>query len=935
MPLAYAQSTTTDDANTTAQNDKDQTVKLEKMEVTGSRIPRLDTESVSPVLSISAESIKDTGFTSIGDALRSLPFNSGQALTPTDSGTSFTPGISTINLRGLGNNSTLVLINGRRAVPYAAPGFNGLQTMFDLESIPDAAIDRVEILKDGGSAIYGSDAVGGVVNFVLKKDYTGLTTRMEVGNYGNVNALYKQFDIVAGAQTGKTSLFVAANWKEQEPVYARELPYSANADQTSRASQADPHWIWDWQAIDWPNEMGMPTPANEADAWAAVANWFPDNPIDYGWYNLNSSRGFPGYVTVPGVGRRTFSAPTNSPTTAAATSTRNMYNYQQTAGLFPTTRKYAIFTRMQYDFSYKLYAFAELGFTRTETQSDAAPTPVDIETSIGLSPGTQLTIPSYNAYNPWHVDITNGRRRLVENGNRINDVTSDTPRLLAGLHGTIEGVPVLDGWQWETGVMYSKNTVTNLNAGSVPDSRMQQALMGLTRNGDGSLSWDPTTPIANRVYYNWFGINEKAFVDFLNTDNPNVATLEYTNIDVSAGGDLVEFKDGKIGMSVGAEHRTEKLADVKTLLNATGNILGGSEGTSSYGDRTVDSVYAEAEISMFKKLLEIQVAGRFEKYSDKGFEQKVRPKFGLKLRPTNWLLLRGSYSQAFKAPDLSYLYAASSTSFTSGNVYDPVTQTTINQLQIVTAGNPTLRPETTDVYYAGLTVDAPGVLKGLQVDIDWFRYKQKDLLAQLSDFYGYNSFLSEAAAGNPLFSDKVVRDSATNQVLYIKDFYANISEGKYQGIDYSVSYKWNTDSMGQFRVGAAATWLDKLEIDGNDIVGGYLTAKWNATGTFTWKYRDWRLNLYEIYRGKRVNEYSLGTLFTNNDEILISYRIKPQYLTNVALTYSGFSNMDVTLGVNNAFNSEPPEDPENQTGATTGISNLEPLFWFLRVEKSF
>jgi len=171
---------------------------MKEFEVTGSRIRRIDAEVVSPVIQIRASEIEKVGFPTLGDIVRALPFNSGQALTPADSGTSFTPGVSTANLRGLGNNQTLVLINGRRAVPYASPGFNGLQTVFDFNSIPQAAIESIEILKDGGSAIYGSDAVAGVINIKLRKDYQGVSATAEFGDYYETGGLLRRGSLVVG-----------------------------------------------------------------------------------------------------------------------------------------------------------------------------------------------------------------------------------------------------------------------------------------------------------------------------------------------------------------------------------------------------------------------------------------------------------------------------------------------------------------------------------------------------------------------------------------------------------------------------------------------------------------------------------------------------------------------------------------------------------------
>jgi iron complex outermembrane recepter protein len=900
----------------------DEPQKLEKFEITGSRVKRVDAETVSPVTVLKTDSLALTGFSSVADALRALPFNSGQALTPTDSGNSFTPGVNAFNLRGLGNNNTLVLINGRRAVPYAVPGFNGLQTVFDLNSIPDAAIDSIEILKDGGSAIYGSDAVAGVVNFKLRHDYQGLYTSVEIGDYFRTGGLLRKGSFMAGARSGSTSIMVAGSWSQQDAVYARDISYSADADKTNIAGNTDAHY----------------TVAGFAPGYTSLQQYLDENgltdPVSDGFFDNRSSRGYPGRVVVGGK-TRTFASPTSTPTVADSVGGTNYYNFQQDTGLFPQTRNYSFYTSLRHDFNESLYAFAELSYTRVDTLSDAAPTPVDLASEHGLTPDVSMTIPSYNAYNPWGVDITSGSRRLNETGNRVNDVTSDTPRILVGLGGALPDAGIFQGWTWETGAMYMKNSVANKNRGSVSDYGMQQALNGLTRRGDGSLTWDPNTPQADRVYFNWFGTNDPAFSEFLEIENPVTASLQYEQFDVSASGTIFDLPAGKIGLAVGAEHRNEKMEFVQTDLNKTGNIVGGSQGTSAFGNRRVNSFYAEAEIPA-TKWLDFQLAGRYEKYSDKGFDADIHPKVGVKIKPLSWMIIRASYAESFKAPDLAYLYTGASTNFTSNLYVDPVTGNS-EQLEIRSSGNPDLQPETTKTYYAGIVVEPQsGPLKGLSASFDYFLYKQRDLLAQLTDFYNYSEFLSRAAAGDPLFASKVVRDPASNRVLYISDDYNNISTAKNSGFDVELTYRWDTNRFGQFLFSAAGTYLEKYEIDGSDIAGGSLNARVNANFGVRWKYHDWEAGAFTLYRGKRHGSYDIGA-FTDPDidEAFIEYTLKPQYTVNLHVSYSGLWNTKVTVGVNNAFDSAPPVDPLEPSGSTPGVNNLEPSFWYVRLEKQF
>ncbi|MDF9827159.1 iron complex outermembrane receptor protein [Ereboglobus sp. PH5-10] len=902
--LAFGQATKP--ANET----KDDVVHLEKHEVLGTRIKRVDIETASPVQIFTADQIEASGYVSMADVVRSLPFMNGQALTPVDAGTSFTPGVNSFNLRGLGSNNTLVLLNGRRTTPYASPGFNGFMTVFDINSIPDAAIESMSILKDGGSAIYGSDAVAGVIDFKLKNDYVGVNTTVQAGNHIVTDGLVKKASLTGGVVTAKTHIMFAANWHDQKSVYARDLGRSKNADKTSLASKADPRWE-------------SPVPISDFG--------LPDNPadVDYlGLFDGRSSMGYPGYVSVGG-SNKTFAEATDTPTVGDAVTGSHLYNFQEVAGLFPDIRRFSFYTRMKHDFTPWLYGFAELSFSRSETQIDAAPTPVNLAGENGLTVDEAMYIPSYNAYNPWGVDIASGRRRLVEVGNRVNDVTSDTPRILVGLGGTITG-----DWTWEAGALYSKNTVTNRNLGSVADYKMQQALMGLTRMGDGSLTWDPTTAIADREYFNWFGLNEQAFVDFLSIENPVRAAIQFWNYDVKASGSLISLPGGMAGIAVGAERRTEKLASSQTDLNQTGNIIGGSQGTSFGGQRDVNAIYAEVSLP-FTSWLEAQVAGRWEDYSDDGIKSKVRPKVGLKFKPLPWLVLRTSYSESFKAPDLAYLYTKGTTTFTSGNYVDPVTGNS-DQLQIRVGGNPDLKPETTDTYYGGVVIEPQsGWLKGFVASVDFFYYKQKDLLAQLTDFYAYNYFLEQANLGNPLFAPMVVR-APDNTLLYIRDDYTNISSRKYKGIDFEASYRWNTDKWGKFQVKAAGTYLISDKIDGDNIVGTWLTPRFNAVVEFNWAYRDWSFNVYETYLGDRDRKMYLGyNTDPEVDPLYLVYTVKKQLRTNASVTYSGFRQMKITVGATNIFNQTAPVDPYDGTGTTAGINDPSPALWYVRVSRDF
>jgi outer membrane receptor protein involved in Fe transport len=917
--VGFAQST--DESSESSEEE----VVLEKFEVTGSRIARLDAETPNPVVSITADNIEAMGFPTISDAVRSLPFNNGQALTPTDSGTSFTPGVSSFNLRGLGNNATLVLINGRRAVPYARPGFDGNQTVFDLNSIPESAIESIDILKDGGSALYGSDAVAGVVNIRLKKNYVGAEASVEVGDYFDTGGMLKKASISVGTVGAKTSMFTNLMWMETDSVFSRDLPWSENADNTDIAPA-------DYGRYE-VNDGGL-----EAAGFDTIEEYVAalglSQPTADGFWDNRSTRGFPGYLTVPGLGRRTFTEPTNNPTIAGSVPGRNFYNYNETNGLLPETERWNLYTQLDHEITEHLTLFAELSFSRSEAVVYSAAAPVDIENSKGLDSSSVLTYPSYNPFNPFGVDISNGRRRLIELPNRISDVTSDTPRFVAGLRGDLEYTDgAFQEWNWEVAGMYSKNTVNSISRNAGVDYKLQQAFNGLTRLGDGSFTWDSSTPLNERHYFNWFGYNEQAFADFIGVENPNSDSVEYRMFDFRMDGPAFDLPGGQVGLAFGGEYRDEEMEHIQSDLNATGMILAGSEGTSWAGTRQLTAFYAEASLP-FHEMLEVQLAGRYESYSDDGFDEKIRPKAAVKFRPFDWVIFRASFAESFKAPDLSYLNTQGLTTFSSNQVLDPVTNQIIDQIQVKAAGNPNLEPETTDTIFVGVAFEPGGVLDGLSFSVDYFNFDQTNLLAQLSDIYSYAEFLQEEFNGNPLFAGKVVRDG-TGNVLFIKDDYENISSAEYTGFDFEIRYHWDTNSLGSFVVGANATWVDSYTVDGDELVGSYLTPEWNGTANFGWSYKDWNVNAFAVYRGERTRSLSFGNIFTPDDELFLVYDVAEQITLNLSATYRGFEKTTVTVGVNNALNDAPPLDGFDALGTTPGVNDALPAYWYVRLTREF
>lgn len=959
-------------AETYAQEDDEELEELESFSITGSRIKRLDLEPVNPVIQLTRESLDSTGFSTVGDAIRSLPSNSGQSLVPSDAGTSFTPGISTFNLRGLGNNNVLVLVNGRRAAPFGSSGFNGFQTLFDFNSLPTSAIESIEILKDGGSAVYGSDAVAGVVDIKLRKDYEGMNLTAGIADSTETGMFEKSAFLLWGASTEKTSIVVTADWYDRERVNSRDLEWTRSADKRDRGGSDD--------------RSSAPFPANvvasylpytdtagdqyfyavglDADGNVSVdANGDPTNEfyttdpaslnstlfdtspaylrqftINGGGANTGGDTGLPGVLDNPNAFPvtlnniypvfLTFPGPTANPTIGNVVDSdfdtvgRFDFLADPVAGsdLFPEIMQYGFYTRVQHDLTDSLYVFGEFSYRRVEIESRAAPTPVFSFNEQGDAADGTVQIPASNPFNPFGTDIDfQHRLRLVPTGNRINDLTSDTPRLLAGAGGDL-----FEDWTWELGWLWTQNVVSNSNPGAVSDIRLQEAYNGVDFVND-------VTGATETLYLNPFGPSDQRVIDYITIFNPIESTYRVSTLDLGFAGTVFDLPGGPLGVAVGFEYREEELTDIRTDLNESGLIVGGSEGSSVQGYRDVRSAYLEVSVPIVE-MVEVQLAARYEDYSD--FGETTKPKVAIKVRPIESIQLRASYGQSFLAPNLPFLYSASSTSFSSGFLDDPLRpQDPATQIKQLGGGNPNLQPEETETWYVGAAFEPSGALDGFFASIDFFIFDSTDLIDRLTAQEVLDQFPAD-----PTFVTRRAPEPGAQfgQIESISVQWQNLDEQTYQGIDYAVGYSYETESFGEFRVTVEATQLLEFERDGTDLAGTWLRPEWRGNMRLAWNYGDWAANLFVNYVHERDDESFSGTDANGNAIQLegIDY-YQSQWTFNPQVSYSGLWDTTITLGVRNVFNEAPPFDDNDPIGYTVGVNNGEPRVIYLRVSRDF
>jgi len=841
----------------------DEKVTLEKYEVTGSRITRTDAETPSPVVRFKAEDIQAQGYTSLSDFVQRLPFNSGSQASIIQTA-SFTRGAATINPRGLGSQRFLVLINGRRGVTY--PLNSGPQTLgynvsvFNFNTIPLGAIDSFEYEKDGASAIYGSDAVTGVLNIKLKKNFQGISTDYLVENSTEGHdMLFQQANITAGTSNAKTQMMVSLNWQTGNSSFIRDYDRSKSTDysrfgDTNKGAKLN-------SSLNWPANLVL------SASQAAAA----------------------GFTTGSGIYVLTGGKPTASPTASgfakvASIPNENRYDFAQTYQLMPDFTYMSTFVNLNHDFNEKVSAFAQLLFSDNTTKYYFTPSVIQSTQNPGNSAAGTLRISKNNPYNPFGIDIDNFLYRTNFGDPRKIDTDESVFDLVLGLKGTIN-----PDWNWEVGSTFVQDKTTAVSRNLIRASDLQTALDGTTR----------TTAL------NPFGPSDNAeLVAKLFTVSDAIYKSWGQNYDANVSGKAFELPAGDVGVSVGGELRNEYLQADPDAAAYVGN--GG--GTPFKGSRRLESAYAEVTVPVFKvagsawfsPMLEIQAAGRFEHYSD--FGSTTKPKYGAKLKVNDWLVLRGSFSKSFKAPDLGTLYTAQTVAFSGTVLSDPKRPSDpATQLRLVSGGNPNLEPENADTTYVGVLIDMPksfpGWLKGLELSVDYFKFDLKNLINQPSPTTVLR--LEDQLPG------AVVRDDSQGSpgpIQYLNTIPFNVATQKYEGFDLELKYKLNKTRFGDFEFGTDWTRIEHLRIDygfgGGEFenVGFYNNPKWTGKGYAAWDHDNVRITLSADHQGGYFNDgYTVTGWYED-----------PVTVTNLSVRYKAWKGIEVTVGVKNLLNEQPP-----------------------------
>jgi iron complex outermembrane receptor protein len=822
--------------------------KVEKIEVTGSNIKRVDTETVAPVQVITRDDIERSGKLTIAEVIRELPTNNN-SFNETFTN-SFSPGSAGVSMRGLGMKATLVLINGRRMANY---GFaqNLQDTFVDLNSIPSSAIERVEVLKDGASAIYGADAIGGVINIILRKDFRGMQLSASGGTGQEKGMNEYRASITAGfgdMARDRYNVLGVLDYYNRDLLQRSERKWTASGD-----------------------TRGFP--GGSLAGWTAGAGTLQTGagPNGFGGRLAIGPNCPPGSEVRPATdfdGRR-----------LGTVCARNTADLQT---LFPESERLGFLGRGAIEFSSSISAFAELMFSNSKSFQTFTPAFVpssQVNQLNGQAVATNITLPVGHINNPDTVARVL-QYAFFELGGRNADIETDAHRALVGLKGTA------GAWDWETSIGTARSETTNINY-----NRINRFL--LTQDFVNSYNFaNPNVAQANAI----------------RITPVRVATSKLTAADLKASTELMQLPAGPLGFATGFEYRRESLQDRPDALIASGSVMG-QGGTETDGSRNNKALFGELSVPVMKNL-EAQVAVRHDDYSD--FGSKTSPKIGFKWTPVPQLLVRATTSRGFRAPTLPEAAPSRATAFTA--VFDPINGN-FPTVAATIESNPAIKPETSRSHNFGMVFEPT---KNLNIGIDYYKIKIDDTIQIPGQF-----IVNRAAAGDPAYVNRVIRDSGGNIVAIIAQ-YINLDFIETSGIDLDANYSMAAFG-GKLTLGLNYAYIIKYDqvdgpggpvvnqVDNNaDLLIGSSYPRYKGMLSATFRKNSWTTSA--TYRYVHSTDQVAAATPVRLGGTPPQARVGASYEVDLFLAYDGIKNLKLTANVRNALNKRPPYDPSFSSG---------------------
>ena len=862
----------------------------QRVEITGSSIKRTDSETALPVTVITRDQIERSGAVSVEDVLHRVTASSA-AFSDSSQGVGYAT--ANANLRGLGANSTLVLLNGRRLSNHPFGNVGGTVAV-DLNSIPFAALDRIEVLRDGASAVYGTDAVGGVINFITRRDYIGGELSLRYGDteariggretgaslaYGLGN---ERFNLLMTAHVAKSTRIRAVD----QGLYLRGIQEIPGSDPPT-SGRAFPGRLVDY---------GLSPGAYVSDGTFKDAKFSPCDPVN------------------------TIVLKAADPSPNGKDIKRCRFIYPATLDNLPDSEKSDLFGRLSYNLSAEHQLYAEASYARNHSIGRIAPVPIDssaghvnavtgeyphfaFPVSSPYFPTTLLTSLGFAApfdTIPGMPGMTEVALRALPVGNRINDNTNDQVRLVGGLRG------VLAGWDYDTGLSYSRAAGSLQYRGYINEPRFLAAL------ATGKI--------------NPFGPNDAAGTALLNTtlmEGPmRQSTSTTTSIDGKASRDLMAMGGGQMALAVGFDARREEANDRPVNDEYRQGLHIGGEGTvpQTKAARTVLALFTELSLPIAKGL-EASLAARYDHYSD--FGSSVNPRATLRWQPTKALLLRAAAGTGFRAPSLWDVNSPPAFTNTANSLVDPDCPAGFagdprceTQFNVRNSSTPGLKAEKSRQVSAGIVLEP---MKDVSASLDYWEISKSDQI----DSIGGDALLTDTALYARYKSR--IRRTADGFISYIETPVENLGGLRTAGIDLNVKAAWTLAGLGRLGVELDGTYITRwTRQNGKD--GPYVSylgtagdgatvqpvPRWQHTLVFDWATGAWGARL--------ENQFVKGwtesaALVDANVGVATDYHVKDSDRWNLSGAYTGIKNLTLRLGVKNLFDKAPPFTASSSYGS--------------------
>ncbi|CAE1137290.1 TonB-dependent receptor plug domain-containing protein [Xanthomonas euroxanthea] len=930
------------------------TTDLDKVTVTGSRIARTGFVTPSPVTAISAEEIRATGATTISDLMARMP-----ALAPSytlGNSTRFigTAGLGLLDLRGMGVDRTLVLVNGRRHVG-SSPG----STAVDVNTIPVEWVERVEVITGGASAVYGADAVAGVVNFILKKNFTGFETRAQTGlaDEGNYNRSFASFSAGTDFADGRGNIAVSGEYSKQDRFgrgnraigreYLVSVPNPA-FDPSQPPSERNPQ-----------NVLSGPG-GNHSTSYGGTFNLGTfdfRNPASYGnRYLFNQDGSFR---------RNRYNGPVVSNTSCVDC---DFVDLNAVADLQPGFDRKSVNTMINFEISANHRLFFEGKYSETDSEFFGQPA---FDSSLRVRRQNPYVSPELGAL----MDSRGATQILmnrfnVDAGRRGENIERKTYRAVLGAEGNFT-----DNWSYDVSANYGKTTVDRLNLNNRINERWQAGI-DAARDASGNIvcrtTLDPgaINPHTNRVYsalaregcvpFSVFGngaVTPEAGAWF-NTTARSQAKIQQTVFSASvANSNLLSLPAGDIGFAGGVEYRKEQSEEITDPLAASGVTFLNAIPNSG-GEYTVKEIFVESTIPLLAGLpgvdrLALDVAGRYSDYDSIGSTKTWNVGLDWTIIPS--LRLRGTLAQAVRAPSIGELYDSQSENFATIN--DPcnylptntnrpgtagdvaLRQANCSALGVpvgwidtftstrpgVSGGNPELKPERARSLSYGL-VWQPEFFDGFGMSIDYWRIDLQDAIGTVTaetnatrcvDNPGgidnsFCGFVQRAPLGG--FTDPQGRIYPEHSIIGWQALNENLSRSRRVGVDLEMDYRFQVGEGNTVlrlvgtRLIQSREWVfQDFPAEYDEYVTYVTDPRWRAQFQTKYNWNEWRAS-WDM-------NYVDGNLRVTPE----SYNSNPgsaSPIRNGSYTYHNFqfgyqfpgSKIDVYLGIDNAFDKDPPRN---------------------------